>query len=61
MCTSAHTAHVYVETADEGVQGLTLSLLITESGVMIRVGCNAFISTFMPETSFFLHLERLRI
>lgn len=31
-------AYVYVQTADEGVEGLVLSPLITESGVVIRTG-----------------------
>ena len=56
VCTGGTHAHVYVQTADEGVQGLALSLLITESEVVISAGCtfvhfNNHARVIIPSTS----------
>ena len=56
VCTGVTHAHVYVQTADEGVQGLALSLLITESEVVISAGCtfvhfNNHARVIIPSTS----------
>ena len=51
MCKGTHS-YVYVQTADEGVEGLVLSLLITESGVEIGASytCIHFhLTTSTPE------------